>query len=209
MKPRPRIVQHVVGADGGGPLAQLRLLLASRLSVEFQCEVVSQEIACGGINLPLIRTLASRMRKVNPDLVHVRGLHSGGFHAVAAARLARAPRILVSVHGSTGDSIRQGRCQQLRQWVVHQVLESLTLRWADGVICVCQDAARKPFLLRHARRFLGIVPNGIPVRSCAKREESARRALGFRPEDVVAFFAGRLVRDKGLFILAAALRQLE
>ena len=209
MRPRPVIVQHVLGVDGGGPLNQLNLLLKTPLAEKYRFEVVSQTRATGGLNPPLIHELAAAMRLAQLDLVHVRGLLSGGFHGLMAARMAGCRRVLVSVHGSMLDAQRQGVVLRLRAVLVRRLFEPLTLRLATGVYCVCGFAAERAFIKRHARRLLGVVPNGIVIKPVPARDERLRSALGYKSDDFVGLFVGRMVRDKGLLVLAKALHELE
>jgi len=206
---RPVIVQHFVGIDGGGPARQLELLLQSPLAAKYRFDVVSQDRAAGGINLSLIAKMAEKMSHFTPDLVHVRGLLNGGFHGLVAAQKARCSRILVSVHGIAEDSERKGFLLQVQQKIVHHLLESYTLRNADGVYCVCDYAAKRPFIQRHAHNLLGVIHNGIEVRPANLRNNHVRTELGYSSQDVVGVFVGRVVRDKGLFYLSDAIQHLD
>jgi glycosyltransferase involved in cell wall biosynthesis len=153
--------------------------------------------------------MAAAMRRVKPDLVHVRGLLNPGFHGVWAARLSGCPRVLVSVHGIGIDMPLEGVVPNVRRWLVHYLLETLTLRWADAVYCVCESTARRPFVRRNASRLLGVVYNGIEVQSPCARDERLRQTLGYTQADVVAVYVGRLALAKGVFDLAAAIQRLD
>jgi glycosyltransferase involved in cell wall biosynthesis len=209
MSLRPVIVQHVVGVDGGGPLTQLNLLLKTWLAEKYRFEVVSQTRPTGGLNLRLLWELAAAIRMARPELVHVRGLLSGGFHGLMAARMAGCRRILVSVHGTMLDVQREGAFLRLRAVMALRLFEPLTLRLATAVYCVCRFAAERAFIKRHARRLLGVVPNGIAIKPMPSRDESLRSQLGYKSDDMVGLYVGRMVRDKGLLVLAEALHKLE
>ena len=205
---RPRIVQHSFGSLGsGGPIGALNRVLATDITDMFEFRQVPQPHAAGGINVRLVLTMAREMRDFRPDLAHIRGLGNEGFHGIIAARVARVPRILVSVHGSVGDLVH-GR-QTLRRWIVGRILEPLTLRLATHVVTVCEAALDKPILGPVAGKVAGVVPNGVDLSSVSDTVRRAtRQALGIDDEDVVLIIVGRLVVDKGHLDLFQALDTL-
>ncbi len=144
-------------------------------------------------------------------MVHVHGLKADGFHAVVAARLAMVPRVLVTVHGSTADSITayQRVDMKLRRWVVGQLIEPVTLRMADAVYCVCDAQTRRPRICRHAgSRLRETIYNGVQAGSSGSRDPLLRRSLGLGPSDIVLIYTGRVTWDKGLDVLAASLQEI-
>jgi glycosyltransferase involved in cell wall biosynthesis len=207
MKRKFRIVQHVSGFERiGGPASQLRLLLRSRIVDRYEIAVVSQDKPAKGINLSLILEMARAIQRFKPDIVHVRGLQNEGFHGVLAARLSKCNKILVSVHGFAEDTIS---ISPLRRWLFQQVIEPLTLRLAGGVYCVCSSAAERPLIRKHARRNYGVIYNGVECVPPRGQDYALRRQLGVSENEVVALYTGRITRDKGLFVLADAMRQLK
>jgi len=194
---RPRIVQHSFGSLGsGGPIGALGRILQSDLVESFEFRHVQQSMAAGGINLRLIRQMAREMRDFHPDMAHIRGLGNEGFHGVLAARIARVPRILVSVHGSVGDVVAGHG--SLRQRIVSGVLEPITLRMATDVAVVCEAALHKAILRRVGHKLVGVVPNGVDIPSISATVRSrTRHALGIASDDVVLIIVARLAHDKG------------
>ncbi|HTN86607.1 MAG TPA: glycosyltransferase [Sorangium sp.] len=207
---RPRIVQHSFGALGtGGPIGALTRVLASGLGQRFDFVHVAQDRPAGGISVGLIRAMARQIREAQPELVHVRGLGNEGFHGVVAARLARAPRVLVSIHGSQADLVHSGG-NPLRRGIVARVLEPLTLRLADGIFAVCENGLERPILRPVSRKVLGVVPNGVDVpRPQPAVRERMRETLSIDDDEVVVVIVARVVRDKGHFDLIEALAGIE
>lgn len=205
---RPRIVQHSFGSKGtGGPIGALIRLLESDLAKSFKFLHVPQPHPAGGINLKLVYAMAKEMRTFRPDMAHVRGLGNEGFHGVLAAKAARVPRILVSVHGSVRDLVSGP--VGIRRWMLAYVLEPLTLRLATDVVTVCEDALKKPILKPCTNKLLGVVPNGVDLATLPVDNRSAvRNALTIGPDDIVLISVGRLVMDKGVFDLLEALEAL-
>lgn len=205
---KPVIVQHCFGALGnGGPATELHQILQSDLAKSYDFGTCFQDRPAGGINLPLVFQMARRIRSFRPDLLHVRGLGNEGFHGLLAGRLAGCRRILVGVHGFSGDTIYP--TSRVRQKLVSGILEPFTLRSADGVYCVCEYAAKRIEITQNARNFLGHVHNAVPVPANISVNKKLRHSFGFNDRDVVAIFVGRMTKEKGVYDLCEALRILD
>ncbi|WP_156057810.1 glycosyltransferase [Micromonospora parva] len=208
MRARPIVVQHSAGTPGAnGPLTAVGRVLDSPLSERYEFVRMHQVGGNGGLNVPLLRQWVRLLRGVRPDLVHVRGLQNEGFHGVLAARLAGCPRILVTVHGTVRD-LRHGGHTWRRTMVVRGA-EPATLRMASHVATVCEYAADRDFVRAHAGKFVGVIPNGVPLPTDVDAVRSSRRAaLGLAHDDVAMIAVARLNWDKGFGVLADALRRL-
>jgi len=202
---KPVVVQHVVQRSVGGPNSQLRLLLESKLTKEFQFEVVEQRRRRGLVKLDLVLEMARRMRAAQPDIVHVRGLQNSGFLGVLAARWAGCRKIVVSVHGSTQDAVGGS---WWKRWVETRVFEPLTIRWATGVYCVCEAMAIRPVICRNAKRNFGVIHNGMHIRDPMPRDPRIRAQLDIPSDAVVGLCASRVTREKGVEQLMEAMKQL-
>lgn len=205
---KPRIVQHSFGSQGtGGPIGALTRVLRSDITNSFDFLHVAQSHAAGGLNLRLVYDMAKEMRGFRPDIAHIRGLGNEGFHGVVAAKVARVPRILVSVHGSVRDVVSGPA--GFRRWALSNILEPLTLWLATDVITVCEDALKKPILQAFADKVVGVVPNGVDlVIPSANNRAEVRSALSIGADDIVLIIVGRLVVDKGGLDLLEALQSL-
>jgi glycosyltransferase involved in cell wall biosynthesis len=201
----PLVVQHCFGTPhAGGPATALERLQSTRAQPYPQ---IWQREAAGGFSLPLIRRFVGELRRLNPQLLHVRGLGNEGFHAALAGHIAGVPRILVSVHGTQRDLVGDGG---LRRSVVVNLLEPATLRMADAVVTMCHSASRRSFLDPYRHKLLSPVPNGVALPSpdhVAARD--VRQRLGIAPGRVVATIVSRLTEQKGYGDLAAALHRIE
>lgn len=202
---RPIIVEHCYGSPAaGGPASGLCRLQEMRDSPNPE---IWQRDAAGGISPALLWRFVRELRRLRPDLLHVRGLGNEGFHAALAGRLAGVPRILVTVHGTQRDLI--GR-NTLRRWIVVQVLERATLFMADAVVTVCESAARRDFLDPVRQKLLPPVVNGTRiVQHDAATRRAVRSRLGIPDDRVTAAVVSRLTLQKGYGDLAVALKQLE
>ncbi|WP_433131784.1 glycosyltransferase family 4 protein [Micromonospora sp. CA-240977] len=205
---RPVVVQHSAGAPGAnGPLTAVQRVLASPLADRYEFVRLHQSAGNGSLNVPLLREWVRLLRRLRPDLVHVRGLQNEGFHGVLAARLAGCPRILVTVHGTVRDLRQPGRAWR-RRLLVHAA-EPATLRLASHVGTVCEYAAGRDFLRDLGEKFVGVIPNGVPLPAHPRAARGRVRAeLGLRPDDVAMIAVSRLTWEKGYGVLADALRRL-
>jgi glycosyltransferase involved in cell wall biosynthesis len=205
---KPVIVLHSFGLeDQGGPCTGVNNILTSSLVENFNFVNCRQTRPAGGLNLPLIWSMAKTIRAAKPDLLHVQGLQNEGFHGVMAGVLAGCPRILISVHGFMGD-IRFPRSKwgQVRRWIVSKVLEPITLSLVDGIYCVCEYAAKRPEIAHHAAKSFGYVHNAIPAFRLAKGTPPvSREELGLPVGILVGATICRVTREKGLFDLCDAL----
>ena len=200
------VVQHCFGKQGsGGPVVALERLL-SHSKITFP--VIRQTEPARGINLTLIQRFRKEIRFYNPDLIHIRGLGNEGFHAAIAARLARVPRILVSVHGTQRDLLYPP--SRLRHPVVKTILEPLTLRLATHIATVSECAAKRDFLLPYQHKLVGAVPNGVPIPSIANDNNSKLKEQYAIPDDyVVGICVSRITKEKGFGVLAEALKKID
>ncbi|WP_444950760.1 glycosyltransferase [Micromonospora ureilytica] len=205
---RPVIVQHSAGAPGAnGPLTAVQRVLASSLAERYEFVRMHQSAGNGGLNVPLLREWVRLLRRVRPALVHVRGLQNEGLHGVLAARLAGCPRVLVTVHGTVRDLRQTGRPWR-RQLLVHGA-EPATLRLATHVGTVCEYAAGRGFLSGLGGKFVGVIPNGVPLPAHPRAARARVRAeLRLGPDDVAMIVVSRLTWEKGYRVLADALRRL-
>ncbi|MGI5522216.1 glycosyltransferase [Micromonospora sp. CA-259024] len=208
LRGRPVVVQHSAGMPGAnGPLTAVERVVNSQLAVRYDFVRMHQSRGNGALDLVMLRHWVAQLRRLRPDLVHVRGLQNEGLQGVLAARLAGCRRILVTVHGTVRDLRYTGR--PVRRGLLVHGAEPLTLRAASHVATVCEYAAGRDFLRGCRDRFVGVIPNGVPVpeNPHAGRDRS-RSALGLRPDDVVMLALARLTWEKGYGVLAEALRRL-
>jgi len=193
----------------GGPPRLVRLLLQSPLRDKYDFHVLTYSIS--GLDLKALFMLHRQIVRLKPAVVHIHGLKCDGFIATVAARLACEPRLLVTIHGSTADGIKDYHTfnQKLRQWVVGQILEPITLRLADAVYCVCNAMKHNPRIRKHASgRLHDTIYNGVQINPVTRKTNSLRKDFGFADDDLVLLYVGRITRDKGLEVLAAAINAI-
>ncbi|WP_062362002.1 glycosyltransferase family 4 protein [Variovorax paradoxus] len=202
---KAEIVQHSFGLPGsGGPVVALERLLANS-TTEFG--VIRQLEPARGINLGLIKRFIAELKAYQPSLVHVRGLGNEGFHAALAARLAKVPNILVSVHGTYQDL--KFSPNQWKTEIVRSLLEPATLRFATHIATVCEFAAERAFLLPFRSKLVGVVPNGVESPSIMNCREAVRERLKVPQDLLLAVCVSRITVEKGYATLAEGLHLLD
>ena len=90
------------------------------------CSVIAMDKA-EGLKPALVARLAKTLRRIKPDVVHTHNT-AGYVYGVAAAAMARVPRIIHTRHGQRFDSSR-------RQTLLFRGLS----RWVDHVVSVSMD----------------------------------------------------------------------
>ncbi|MEE9606237.1 MAG: glycosyltransferase family 4 protein [Myxococcota bacterium] len=155
-----------------------------------------------------LRTLSSYValfRREHFDVVHTHNPKVNGLAALAA-RIARVPRVVSTLHGLYSHE-GQGPLAR-RTW---RMLERASARLADLVLCQSAEDVR-------TARWSRIVPDGrlrclgngvdlerfSPSRIGPEDRAALRRRLGVGPGERVIGFVGRLVREKGIPELLAA-----
>lgn len=200
-----RVVQHCFGTPGkGGPATALEKFLEVSAN---EYAVVWQRRAAGGISVGLILSMAREIRRHRPELVHVRGLGNEGFHGVLAAWLGGAEKILLSIHGTQRD-LQSGN-GGIRQAIVVNVLEPLSIKLADRITTVCDFAARRRYLDRYRSKLATPVPNGVPLpgKMTLEPRASTRNSMGIDESELVFVAVSRLTVEKGFEDLAQASAQ--
>lgn len=187
-----------------GPTTAMRRIKESFLSNEFIFDEIILNDRLGKIpRVKVIFRLIRELKKINPDIVHITGLQLHGFYAVLAARLAGYQKILVTVRGSSGDSLSINKFQKA---IFSKIIEPITLRLSYQTYTVCNEMANNPIVKKNCKNFWGVLYNPAPIIKINDfNREQFRNEFGIHSDDILAVYTGRVVYEKGLdFALAAA-----
>ncbi|MBR1733628.1 MAG: glycosyltransferase family 4 protein [Alloprevotella sp.] len=169
-----------------------------------------REIALGKDIVSLWRFI-KLFRREKPFIVHA-NTPKGSLLSMFAAMLCRVPHRIYTVTG-----LRYEGTKGFLRFVL-QMMERVTCFCATKVIP--EGSGVKLTLMRHriTSKKLKVVHygniNGVDTdyfspAACGRTREDVRRELGFRDDDFVFVFVGRIVRDKGINELAGAMRRLK
>ncbi|MBM6545751.1 glycosyltransferase [Janibacter sp. YIM B02568] len=210
MSNRPKVMLHVIMPNQiSGPNSAVARILESTLADSYDFSVVTQTFHAGGkVNLALIRDLRAQIRAAQPDLIHLSGLQSSGFHAVVAARLACRAPVLVTVRGFSTDALG---LHPVVRGIFGGIVEPITLMLSSGFLTVTHSAGRRRLVRQFRRKYLGALHNAAPAwpesRLTGVARQRERQRLGL-PSTFLATVTGRLVTDKGIATVLEVATQL-
>jgi starch synthase (maltosyl-transferring) len=134
------------------------------------------------------------MNRIRPALVH-----TFLFHANVVGRLAA----WIACGGPVLASVRVAE----RRYRHHLILENLTCRLSQRVICVSRAAAQFTRRRSHVPSArLVIIPNGINADAVRLANPVDRASLGITEDSALAVYVGRLDPQKGVDVLLDAMR---
>ncbi len=205
-----KVAQQVLDPSGtGGVSSEFRALKKSSLGEKYSfCPVVL--MSCHrGINYQDINFYRAEFKKINPDIVHIRGLGPDGLNAIIGARLAGCKRILVAVHGMYSDLVY---ISPVKRVISRVCIEDISLLLSSGISCVCRYAMERKRFNFFRKKMMPYVYNRAPDYSnydSGRLRIEARRELGITSQDRVGVYVGRITREKGVLFLADALSSLD
>jgi len=204
---KPVVMLHYIMPNQlGGPDISMKRILNSKLNNKYKFEILVQDKLAGGrINIALIIYLMKKIKKIRPDILHITGLQSAGFHCICAAKLAGCKRIVVTIRGFSGDAIE---LSPIKRWVFNNIVEPFTLRCADVVLGNSQYTATREMVKKYAKHCEGYVYNFPPEPYVTSSgTPSIREELKLSRNDLLVVTAGRVVLDKGFNELAQTIKQ--
>ncbi len=223
-------ILHIVGDSRFGGAASIILGLArvaqaerwdaDVLTTDSVFQAAARQQGMGVVDLDVIRReirplwdlggvfrLRAFLRAQSYDVVHTH-TSKAGFAGRLAARLARVPIVVHTVHGFAFHE-----SSPLSTRLFYAALERCASHWCDRMVSVSEfhrDWAVQLGMCR-ANRIVAI-PNGIAEPVCGTYDRAKiREEIGFGSGDLLAVSIGRLAPDKGLeyLIEAAAMLPLD
>lgn len=190
-----------------GPNTSTRIISDSYLEDKYNFVFLVQDKLAGGrLNISLIIDLYKQIRREKPDIIHLAGLQSSGFHAILACKLARNKRVIMTVHGFAGDSLILSK---MKKFIFNKIIEPFTLYFSDAVYTVCKYASERKMIKKYARNYIGYIHNSAPIIDMNESKSSLREELNLSKTDIVCTTASRIVEDKGYKYLAQAIKTID
>lgn len=209
MKKNTVMLHIIMPNQVSGPNTANKRMASSWLSDKYNFRFVTQSFhAKGKINITLLNDLRKQIKEVNPDIVHLSGLQSSGFHAIVAARLAGCKKIIIAIRGSSGDAIG---INALKKFVFTKIIEPITLRLCTKFYTVSTEASRKKMVQNNKKKYLGVIHNAAPEIKfdIIKARKETRKELGANQDDFLVAISGRMVYDKGISYIIEAVEKIE
>ncbi|TXC82183.1 glycosyltransferase family 4 protein [Metabacillus litoralis] len=204
----PKIMMHYVlpGATGGPNILFSRIENETSLKQKYNFVALNQKRVAGGkINLSLILELKNAIQKEKPDIIHISGMQSTGFHCMIAALLAGCKNRLVTTHGFSGDSLGGTLIKNI---AFNYIIEPITLSLATRVHGISKYTVEKKMVRRYARKKTCLIYNFPPDENELSKNSNVRDKLGIGIEEVIFTTVSRIVLDKGYRELAKAIKNL-
>jgi glycosyltransferase involved in cell wall biosynthesis len=207
---KPKILMHYVmpGATGGPNILFNRIENANLLKEKYHFVRLNQTRVAGGkLNLSLILELKEQIQRENPDIIHISGMQSAGFHCMIAAVLAGCKNRIITTHGFSGDALD---ISKIKRFFFNNIIEPITLIMATKVQGISEYTILKKMVKRFAKHKTTYIYNFPPNLNDSIKDTSTsiREELGINRDEVVYTSISRIVLDKGYKELAEAIHSL-
>lgn len=209
MTKKPKVMLHLIMKNQlGGPNICMYRLRESQLDEKYDFSYLDQDKVAGGkISFSLIKDLCKKIKAIKPDIIHLSGMQSAGFHSVVAAKLSKVPKIIINVHGFSVNAIHLSK---IKRFVFGRIIEPLTLYLSDVIIVNSYFTATHPIIQRHMKKHsdkrIEVIYNLPPEKY--EGSFSIRRELNLSKDDILISTVSRIVYDKGYENLAKTITQL-
>jgi len=157
-------------------------------------------------DLRAAREVYQLFRELKPDIVHTHNPKPGVYGRIAA-KLARVPAIVNTVHGLYAQPT-----DRLARRAAVYLLERVAAAFSDAELVQNPEDVATLRRLRVPAKKLAVLGNGIDLArftpTTKQRRDAVRRELGISDETVVVGAVGRLVEEKGYVELFDAFRSV-
>ena len=194
-----KILLHTIFPDClNGPNSVNKMIRDSWVLKEsYQIEDVNQTILPGKNPIKFVKLVFSMKKEIErkkADAIIVTGLQFAGFCCTLAAKLARINKIIVCVHGYSGDA---KNISSTMRFLYNRIIEPATIYLCDSIYTVCDFGANRPMMKKYSKgKLYGTIHNCFPDPICLP-QAGFRRKEGIADDAIVITNVGRVVEDKG------------
>lgn len=203
-----KIMMHYVmpGATGGPNVLFSRIESEKILNEKYDFVHLNQKRVAGGkLNIGLILELKREIQKEKPDIIHISGMQSAGFHCMIAAVLAGCKNRIITTHGFSGDALD---ISNFKKFIFNRIIEPITLILATHVHGISEYTFSKEMVKKYASNKRCYIYNLPPSKIELNQRGNIRKTLGIRDDEIVFTTVSRIVFDKGYKDLAEAIHRL-
>lgn len=193
----------------GGTTTELNLLLKSSLNNVFNLVPVVYSKSLRGLGfLKAVKYYKKEFKRINPDLIVIRGCEKEGLAAQIGAKLAKKGPVVVGCHGLYSKIIKTSK---LKHFIALHIIEPMIFKKCDCFYTVSKSVfdQYKPFK-KYETKYIGNLYNVAPNYNLNKKtdcQKQLKRELGISESSIVGIYHGRLTYDKGAEVLISALRE--
>ena len=203
-----KIMQQVVQHNGyGGPSKALQRLMKSEEMQQFDLFILEQTTTSKKHVIKVIRKYIKDIKKVKPDLIHVRGVQSDGLLCLIAAKFARVPHVVMSVNGMASDLHQVSKIKHL---IAEYVVEPLSFFLSERAFTVYRGCLKRKKIMRFGKKVWGWIYNPLPDWDCSEKaciKSSLRAAYGVSETDILALCVSRITYEKGFSYVVEAIKK--
>jgi len=204
-----KIMLHFVmpGSIGGPNIVFQRIMNSKKLMDNFIFSTLNQNFLPGGkFSFKLIIDLMKQIKKFKPDIVHISGMQSSGFHAMLASFFCGVKVRIVTTHGFQGDAIN---ISKIKRFIFDKIIEPFTMIMASHVLCISKYTLQNRNVIFFAKNKSSLIYNYGPIFVKEKKNSLISRVLlGYNEKDIIFLTVSRIIIDKGFQILAKAIKKL-
>jgi len=207
-KENPKIMLHFVnyGKTGGPNIVFQRIKDSGYLKSKYNFVDLFHKIGSGPkFDIKEILNLIKSIKRERPDIVHIAGMQSAGFHCMLAAFLAGTRNRIVTTHGFSADDLR---LSVLKKIILKYIMEPLTLVLATKVIGISKFTLNNPMVQKLCKNKSTYIYNMPPDLKNLRQEEYIRNEFKISKKDILCTVVSRIVYDKGFRTLANAINVL-
>lgn len=152
-------------------------------------------------HLKSITELKKKIKKENPDIIHIIGIKEG-FHCTIAALLAGCKKRILITHGFAGYS---STCNALSRFFYRWIIEPITLLLSTRVQCNSEFSRKQQMIRLFAKKKSHVIYNFLD--KCEFSEEHIwRKGNGLDDKDFVVATIGNMHSGKGYDILTRIIK---
>ncbi len=205
---KPKIMMHFInkGKTGGPNVVFERIMNSEYLKSKFEFIELNHPIGTGPkIDIKMIQLLRKKIKDSKPDIIHISGMQSAGFHCMIAAFLAGCKKRIITTHGFSGDAIG---FTGIKRFILNSIMEPLTLILANKILGISDFTTQKTMVKKWGKNKTSFVYNFPPDTNSEPKKPYIRNEFNISANDIVFTCVCRITIDKGLDVLAKSIKNL-